>query len=64
MRSQGHIHAPSPLNGWSTPEVYEIWRGRACVLMQETADDERDRGRFDWVPDPQAKASLWTDFEP
>lgn len=35
VRSQGHIHAPSPRNGWSTPEVYEIWRGRAVILMQE-----------------------------
>lgn len=40
VRSQGHIHAASPRNGWSTPELYEIWQGRACILMQETANDD------------------------
>lgn len=43
VRSQGHIHAVSPRNGWSTPELYEIWEGRACILMQETADDDPGR---------------------
>lgn len=43
VRSQGHIHAASPRNGWSTPELYEIWRGRACILMQETANDDPGR---------------------
>lgn len=43
VRSQGHIHAASPRNGWSTPELYEIWRGRACILMQETATDDPGR---------------------
>jgi glucose-6-phosphate isomerase, archaeal len=28
VRSQGHIHKSSPLSGWSTPEVYEIWSGK------------------------------------
>lgn len=35
VRSQGHIHVVSPRSGWSTPEVYEVWRGRAVILMQE-----------------------------
>ena len=35
VRSQGHIHADSPKHGWSTPELYEIWAGRAVILMQE-----------------------------
>jgi glucose-6-phosphate isomerase, archaeal len=43
IRSQGHVHARSPRNGWSTPEVYEIWAGRAVVLMQESAGDDPGR---------------------
>ncbi len=43
VRSQGHIHQISPLSGWSTPEVYEIWSGRAIIYMQETADDRPGR---------------------
>ena len=38
VRSQGHIHVPSPRNGWSTPEVYEVWQGRAVILMQERCE--------------------------
>jgi glucose-6-phosphate isomerase, archaeal len=43
VRSQGHIHKASPINGWSTPEVYEIWSGKAIVYMQETAQDDPGR---------------------
>lgn len=43
IRSQGHIHARSPHSGWSTPEVYEIWRGTAIVYMQESASDDPGR---------------------
>lgn len=44
VRSQGHIHAVSRYSeGWSTPEVYEIWRGKAIIYMQETADDDPGR---------------------
>lgn len=43
VRSQGHIHRVSPLSGWSTPEVYEIWSGKAIIYMQETADDDPGR---------------------
>ncbi len=43
VRSQGHVHKPSPRNGWSTPEVYEIWRGRAVILMQESDGDDPGR---------------------
>ncbi len=25
--------------GWSTPEVYQIWSGSAIIYMQEHADD-------------------------
>ncbi|HEY3372699.1 MAG TPA: glucose-6-phosphate isomerase family protein [Prolixibacteraceae bacterium] len=43
VRSQGHIHKVSPLSGWSTPEVYEIWSGKAIVYMQERAEDQPGR---------------------
>ncbi len=43
VRSQGHIHRISPYSGWSTPEVYEIWSGKAIIYMQETASDQPGR---------------------
>jgi len=43
VRSQGHIHKVSPLSGWSTPEIYEIWSGKAIIYMQETAEDRPGR---------------------
>lgn len=43
VRSQGHIHAPAPHSGWSTPEVFEIWEGRAIVYAQEFAEDDPGR---------------------
>lgn len=43
IRSQGHIHSISPRCGWSTPEVYEIWRGEAIIYMQESAQDHPGR---------------------
>ena len=43
VRSQGHIHKVSPLSGTSTPEVYEIWSGKAIIYMQESADDDPGR---------------------
>ena len=43
VRSQGHIHVVSPCSGWSTPEVYEIWSGRAVIYMQEYAEDQPGR---------------------
>jgi glucose-6-phosphate isomerase len=44
VRSQGHIHKTSVYaNGWSTPEVYEIWSGEAIIYMQETAKDDPGR---------------------
>lgn len=39
VRCQGHIYKVSPLSGWSTPEVYEIWSGKALIYLQETAED-------------------------
>lgn len=43
VRSQGHIHAPAPHNGWSPPELFEIWEGHAIVYAQESAEDEPGR---------------------
>ena len=43
VRSQGHIHKVSPFSGWSTPEVYEIWSGKAIIYMQEKAEDQPGR---------------------
>ena len=39
VRSQGHVHAIAPHCGWSTPEVFEIWEGRAIIYAQERAED-------------------------
>lgn len=43
IRSQGHIHRVSSHSGWSPPEVYEIWSGKACIYMQERASDNPGR---------------------
>lgn len=40
VRSQGHIHAVAPHCGWSTPELFEIWEGRAIIYAQERADND------------------------
>ncbi len=45
VRSQGHIHAVAPHCGWSTPELFEIWEGRAIVYSQENASASDDPGR-------------------
>lgn len=43
VRSQGHLHAPSPSCNYSTPEVYEIWEGTAIIYMQEFTEDDPGR---------------------
>ncbi len=43
VRSQGHTHRVSSHSGWSPPEIYEIWAGRAVVYMQEFAADDPGR---------------------
>ena len=43
VRSQGHVHAISPHCGWSTPELFEIWRGRAIVYGQQKSGDNPGR---------------------
>jgi glucose-6-phosphate isomerase len=43
VRSLGHIHAIAPHSGWSPPEVFEIWTGKAIVYAQERAEDNPGR---------------------
>ncbi len=43
VRSQGHVHKVSGNSGWAAPEIFEIWRGRALIYMQETANDDPGR---------------------
>lgn len=40
VRSQGHVHRPSPHSGWSPPEIFEIWAGTAAIYMQESVEDD------------------------
>jgi glucose-6-phosphate isomerase, archaeal len=40
VRSQGHMHAISPHSGWSAPEIFEIWEGRAIVYGQQKSGDD------------------------
>lgn len=35
VRSQGHVHSVSKTSNYSTGELYEIWYGKAMVVMQE-----------------------------
>lgn len=43
VRSQGHVHAISSHSGWSAPELFEIWQGKAIVYAQEHAAEEPGR---------------------
>ncbi|HLH36687.1 MAG TPA: glucose-6-phosphate isomerase family protein [Alloacidobacterium sp.] len=43
VRSQGHVHAIAPHCGWSTPELFEIWEGRAIIYAQESTEDNPRR---------------------
>lgn len=43
VRSQGHKHAVAPHCGWSTPELFEVWEGRAIIYGQEKAGDDPGR---------------------
>jgi glucose-6-phosphate isomerase len=71
VRSQGHIHAVSPSCGRSTAELYEIWSGRAVILMQERAEDDPGRcfaveagpGEVVVVPPDWAHATISADPE-
>lgn len=69
VRSQGHVHEVAARSGWSPPELYEIWGGRAIVLMQERAADDPGRcfaieawpGEVVVVPPGWAHASVSAD---
>jgi len=69
VRSQGHVHAVSASCGHSTPELYEIWSGRAVILMQESDGDDPGRcfaveagpGETVVVPPAWAHATISTD---
>lgn len=71
VRSQGHVHKVSPYSGWSTPEVYEIWSGKAIIYMQEQAEDNpgrcfavfADPGDLVIVPPYWAHATISADLE-
>lgn len=43
VRSQGHVHAIAPHSGWSPPELFEIWEGKAIIYAQERATDHPGR---------------------
>jgi glucose-6-phosphate isomerase len=43
VRSQGHAHSISPHSGWSAPELFEIWEGKAIVYAQEFDHDNPGR---------------------
>ncbi|MGO4743466.1 glucose-6-phosphate isomerase family protein [Serratia quinivorans] len=43
IRSQGHVHRISAHSGWSPPELYEIWQGKAIIYMQERVEYEPGR---------------------
>lgn len=43
VRSQGHVHRVASHSGWSPPELYEIWSGRAVIYMQEFPADQPGR---------------------
>ncbi len=40
VRSQGHIHSIAPHCGWSTPELVEVWEGKAIVYLQKAVADD------------------------
>lgn len=43
IRSQGHVHGISSSCNSSTPELYEIFSGEACIYMQEYDKDNPGR---------------------
>ncbi len=43
VRSQGHVHSPAKHSGLSSPELFEVWQGRAMILMQEHSGDAPGR---------------------
>ena len=58
IRSQGHVHRKSRHSGWSPPELYEIWQGRAIIYMQEYVADEAGPGEKVLVPPGWGHATI------
>lgn len=71
IRSQGHIHAVSSLSGMSTPELYEVWNGKAIIFAQESTEGypgrcyavEADPGDVVLVPPGWAHCTISADSE-
>jgi glucose-6-phosphate isomerase len=72
IRSQGHIHKKSVYGqNWSTPEVYQIWSGKAIIYMQEFIEDDpgkcyavcAESGDIVIVPPGWAHATISADKE-
>jgi glucose-6-phosphate isomerase len=42
-RSQGHVHAIAPHNGWSPPELFEVLEGKAIIYAQQSTEDDPGR---------------------
>lgn len=71
VRSQGHVHKIASHSGWSAPEIFEIWQGRAVIYMQERAEDdpgkcialEAGQGERVVVPPAWAHAVISVDSE-
>lgn len=70
VRSQGHVHAVAAHSGWSPPELFEIWQGRALVYAQEHSGDQPGRcfavsaGPGDHVIVPPGWAHLVVNADP
>lgn len=70
VRSQGHVHAVAPHCGWSTPELFEIWQGKAIIYAQEHVQDDPGRciaieaGPGDQVVVPPAWAHYVVNADP
>ena len=67
-----HIHKKSLFGqNWSTPEIYQIWSGKAIIYMQEHADNHPGRcfavearpGDIVIVPPNWAHATISADME-
>ncbi len=43
VRSQGHVHAIAAHSGWSPPELFEVWQGRAIIYAQEHSGSQPGR---------------------
>ena len=69
VRSQGHVHKVAAHSGWSPPELYEIWSGRAVVTCRSgrpttpaaASRSRRGRARWWWCRPGWAHATVSAD---